>query len=143
MFLIEKEEVMAEIKKINDYMEKCLWMDFTLCQSSWGSIEFYGAIDQTYNNYVDNYEIKLVFDYPHFVSSLFSWTAKPSRPFINLCSVEKEAEMIMKYNVEQGNYIFEINAEGYDSPPIIVSAKKIACEILNEKPFPSVHERVE
>ena len=43
--------------------------------------------------------------------------------------------MNTKYRVELGNYIFEISAEGYDCPPIIVAAKKISCEILNEKPF--------
>ena len=136
MFLVKKEEINAEINKINEYLSKCLWMDFTLCLSNWGLIEIYGAIDLSYN-YVENYAIKLMFEYPHFVSSLFTWTAEPSRPFISLCSADKEGEMNTKYRIELGNYVFEINAEDYDYPPIIIIAKKIVCEILNEKPFSS------
>ena len=137
MFLVKKEEINAEINKVNEYLSKCLWMEFTLGQSSWGLLELYGAIDQTYNNYVDNYEIKLMFEYPHFVSSLFTWKAEPSRPFISLCAADKVGEMNTKYRIELGNYVFEINAEDYDYPPIIIIAKKIVCEILNEKPFSS------
>jgi len=135
MFLIKKVHILTEIKKINEYLKKCLWMDFTLCQSHNGHIEFFGAIDQTYNNYIDNYEIKIVFEQPYFISSLFSWTMDPSRPAINLVSEDEEYELNTKYKIELGNYLFKINVEDFESPPIIIAAKKIGCEILNENPF--------
>jgi len=136
MFIMKKEEVISEISKINSYLRKCLWMDFALCQSHFGKLELYGAIDQTYNNYVDNYEIKIEFEQPHFVSSLFSWQIDTSKPFIQLVSEEEESALNTKYRVEQGNYIFIINAEDFESPPIFIAAKRITCKILNENPFP-------
>lgn len=136
MFLMKKEEVQIEITKINEYLSKCSWMDFALCQSHFGKIELYGAIDQTYNNYVDNYAIKIEFEQPHFVSSLFSWQTDTSKPFIQLVSEKEEVELNTKYQVEFGNYIFKINAEDFDNPPIVIAAKKIICLILNENPFP-------
>lgn len=136
MFLMKKEEVEIEITKINEYLSKCSWMDFALCQSHFGKIELYGAIDQTYNNYVDNYAIKIEFEQPYFVSSLFSWQIDTSKPFIQLVSEREEVEINTKYQVEHGNYIFKINAEDFDNPPIVIVAKKIFCLILNENPFP-------
>ena len=111
-------------------------MDFTLYQSHAGKIELYGAIDQTYNNYVDNFEIKIEFEQPHFVSSLFSWQMDASKLFIRLLSGEEASEINTKYQVEQGNYIFRINAENFETSPILIAAKKIACEIRNKNPFP-------
>ena len=111
---MKKEEVQTEIIKINEYLSKCSWMDFTLFQSNLGKIELYGAIDQTYNNYVDNYAIKIEFEQPYFVSSLFSWQTDTFKPFIQLVSDEEELELNTKYRVELGNYIFKINAEDFD-----------------------------
>lgn len=136
MFIMKPEEVQIEIDKINNYIKLCSWMDFVLCQLNFGQIELYGAIDQTYNNYVDNYEIKLIFEQPHFISSLFSWQADTSKLFIQLASEAEEIEMNSKYRVEQENYIFKINIDDYENSPIFIAAKKITCEILNENPFP-------
>jgi len=36
-----------------------------------------------------------------------------------------------------GNYIFKINVEDFEKPPIFIAAKKIICKILNENPFPA------
>lgn len=136
MFIVNKEEIQGEVKKINEYLNRCTWMDFTLYQSHFGKVELYGAIDQTYNNYVDNYAIKIDFEQPYFVSSLFSWQTDISKSFIQLVCGEEEAEFNIKYQIEMGNYFFRINAEGFDKPPIFIVAKKLVCKILNEYPFP-------
>ena len=132
---MKREEIKSEMIKINSYLSKCLWMDFTLCQSDFVKIELYGTIDQTYNNYVDNYEIKIEFEQPHFVSSVFCWQLDTSKPFIQLVSEKEEYELNTKYQVEQGNYIFKINAEDFENTSIFIAAKKITCKILNENPF--------
>jgi len=103
MYIVKKEDVLKEINKINNYLSKCMWMDFTYAQSHCGKIELFGAIDQTYNNYIDNYEIKVVFEHPHFVSSLFSWSLDTSKLFIQLCIDEEEKEMNDKYQIELGS----------------------------------------
>jgi len=136
MFLMNNEEIQNEINKINNYLAKCSWMDFVLCQSNFGKIELYGAVDQTYNNYVDNYAIKIEFELPHFISSLFSWQTDTSKPFIQLVDAEEESELNIKYRVEQGNYIFKISVEDFEKPPIFIAAKKITCKIINDNPFP-------
>ena len=135
MFIMKKEEVLHEIAKINDYLGKCMWMDFVLCQSNFAKIELFGAIDQSYNNYVDNYAIKIEFEQPHFVSSVFYWQADTSKPCIELVSEKEAYELNTKYQVEQGNYIFKINAENFENTPMLIAAKRITCKILNENPF--------
>jgi len=30
MFIMNKDEVLVEIKKINEYIKKCSWMDFEM-----------------------------------------------------------------------------------------------------------------
>ena len=127
---MNKKEVLIELGKINSYLNKCLWMDFEFCMIDGSRVAMVGKISQSYNQS----DIEILFEYPHFVSSPFMWTSDPSKPFINLCAADKEAEMNTKYRVELGSYVFEINAEDYDIPTIIVIAKKISCVILNEKP---------
>jgi len=136
MFLMKKEDIQKEISKINCYLENCMWMEFTLCQANWGKVELFGSIDQTTNNYIDNYAIKIEFEQPHFISSLFSWQIDTTKPFIQLITDEDGAAINDKYRTEFGNYIFNINVEDYESSPIFIAAKKITCNIINENPFP-------
>ena len=137
MTIMKKEEVEATIIEINKYLQRCLWMDFTLSRSDGGQIDMFGAIDQTYNNYIDNYEIKVVFEQPHFFSGIFSWSLDKTKPFIEMCSDDETTELNIKYAVEQGNYIFKINAGGFETSSIFLASKKIHCQILNYEPFPS------
>lgn len=131
MFLMEKEEVQSELKKINDFLSICSWMDFEFCQMSASQVVIAGSIDQSYNKHA----IHIKFEQPYFISSLFLWTTDTSKPFIQLVSKEEEFEMNTNYQVEQGNYIFKINVEDFETPPIFIAAKKILCNILNENLF--------
>ncbi|APB73333.1 hypothetical protein H7K28_12740 [Paenibacillus polymyxa] len=126
------DEVNVEIDKINTYLSRCLWMDFEFCRMNAGQIVLSGSIDQS----SDEYAIDIEFEQPYFVSTLFLWHGDTSKIFIELANDEEAMEMNQKYNVEFGNYIFKISVEGFDSPPIIIVAKKISCKILNDNPFP-------
>lgn len=130
MFLMKREEVEIEIGRINSYLSKCLWMDFEFCRMDAGKIVLAGSIDQSYNKY----EIDIEFECPHFVSTLFSWHTDTSKPFIQLVSEEEEFEINTNYHVELGNYIFKIDVEDFENPPIFIAAKKIFCNILDETP---------
>ncbi|QDY86403.1 hypothetical protein FQU75_09410 [Paenibacillus polymyxa] len=126
------DEVNVEIDKINTYLSRCLWMDFEFCRMNAGQIVLSGSIDQS----SDEYAIDIEFEQPYFVSTLFLWHGDTAKIFIELANDEEAMEMNQKYNVEFGNYIFKISVEGFDSPPIIIVAKKISCKILNDNPFP-------
>ncbi|MBZ6441308.1 MULTISPECIES: hypothetical protein [Paenibacillus] len=132
MFIMNLDEVNVEIDKINTYLSRCLWMDFEFCRMNAGQIVLSGSIDQS----SDEYAIDIEFEQPYFVSTLFLWHGDTSKIFIELANDEEAMEMNQKYNVEFGNYIFKISVEGFDSPPIIIVAKKISCKILNDNPFP-------
>jgi hypothetical protein len=132
MLLMSKAEVQNEINKINTYLGACLWMDFEFCQMNASQVVIAGTIDQSYGKY----DIEISFEQPHFVSTLFLWNTDTSKPVIQLVSEEEEFEFNTKYRVEQGNYIFKINVEDFEKPPIFIAAKKITCKILNENPFP-------
>ncbi|WP_211201797.1 hypothetical protein [Paenibacillus peoriae] len=132
MFIMNLDEVNVEIDKINTYLSRCLWMDFEFCRMNAGQILLSGSIDQSN----DEYAIDIEFEQPYFVSTLFLWHGDTSKIFIELANDEEAMEMNQKYNVEFGNYIFKISVEGFDSPPIIIVAKKISCKILNDNPFP-------
>ena len=132
MFLMKKDEVQSELKRINDYLSKCSWMDFEFCQINASQVVMLGSIDQSFNKHA----IDIRFEQPHFVSSLLLWKADTSKPFIQLASKEEELEINTNYRVEQGNYIFKINVEDFEKPPIFIAAKMILCDILDKNPFP-------
>ena len=128
---MSNEEVLVEIKKINDYLIKCLWMDFEFCQMNGFQIVMAGSIDQSYSKNAINIE----FEHPNYVSSLFSWQTDTSKPFIELANNEEALDINEKFNIEHGNYIFKIYTESFKPVPMFIAAKKITCKILDEKPF--------
>jgi len=131
----EKLIINDEINKINSYMKNCLWMDFTLVECYGGSIEMYGAVSQTWNNYKDSYAIKIIFERPFYVSCLLEWTSDNTMPFICLVEGEEECNFNDKLLIERGNYIFKIAVEDFDKSPIYIVAQGVKSEILNENPF--------
>ena len=140
MSKMKKEEVLAELEKINEYLQKCLWMEFTISESNWGRVEMIGAIDQAWNNYVDNYAIKLVFKLPYFISSLISWNADTTKPIIQLLDKKEVLKLKKWFRAGERYYVFKINTEFSGDPPGYVVAEGIECVILNKSPFGSFDE---
>ena len=125
------EEINAEILKINNYLKKCLWMDFEFASMDGGDIVVAGRIDTSY----DEFAINIEFGTPFYISSLLSWHLDDSKPFIELVAEDEKQKIDDKYQVEQGNYIFKINAENFEIAPIVIASKSLKAEIVNENPF--------
>lgn len=127
------DEVNLEIDKINTYLSNCLWMDFEICQMNFIKTVMSGRIDSS----SDKYMIDIEFEQPHFISSLFTWTADTSKPFIGLASEDEFVEMNKKYRIEQGNYVFKIYMEDFEDSAIFIASKKIVCNIINNDSYHS------
>jgi hypothetical protein len=124
------EEVEKEIDKINKYLKNCLWMDFELSYSRGKEVIISGSIDMSQNNYA----VDIYFEEPFHISSLFFWHTDTQKTFIELVKGSEKLYMNTKYNIEEGNYIFKIYPENYESF-IYIIAKKIKCNIINQNPF--------
>lgn len=48
---MNNKNIEIEISRINEYLEKCLWMDFEICQMSFIRVEVAGRIDSSVNEY--------------------------------------------------------------------------------------------
>lgn len=125
------EEIEGEILKINDYLEKCLWMDFEFARIDAGNIVVAGRIDTSYNDFA----ISIDFGVPFYISSLLTWQLDDSKPFIELITGIERKIIVVKYQVEIGNHIFKINAEDFETAPIIIASHGLKCEIVDETPF--------
>lgn len=125
------EEINSEILKVNNYLKKCLWMDFEFASVDGGDIVAAGRIDTSY----DEFAINIDFRKPYYLSSLLYWNLNNSKPFIELVAGKEMWKVIDKYEVEEGNYIFKINAEDFDTAPIIIASKGLKAEIINKDPF--------
>lgn len=128
---VKKDEISKEIFKINDYLERCLWMDFEFAKLNGGNIVIAGRVDTSY----DEYSCNLDFGTPFYISSLFSWHLDDSKPFIEFLDGIEEQEFIDKYQIEHGNFIFKINAEDFETAPIFIASQSLKFEIINENPF--------
>ncbi|MCG0685635.1 hypothetical protein ACSX7Y_16350 [Lactiplantibacillus plantarum subsp. plantarum] len=125
------EEINSEILKVNNYLKKCLWMDFEFASVDGGDIVVAGRIDTSY----DEFAINIDFGKTYYLSSLLYWNLNNSKPLIELAAGKEMWEIIDKYQVEGGNYIFKINAEDFDTAPIIIASKGLKVEIINKDPF--------
>ena len=106
-------------------------MDFEFASVDGGDIVVAGRIDTSY----DEFAINIDFGKPYYLSSLLYWNLNNSKPFIELAAGKEMWEIIDKYQVEGGNYIFKINAEDFDTAPIIIASKGLKVEIINKDPF--------
>ncbi|MGP5431372.1 hypothetical protein ACTXNW_18455 [Enterococcus malodoratus] len=125
------EEIKNEIFKINKYLEKCLWMDFEFALMNAGNIVAAGRIDTSINEFAINID----FGRPFYISTLLTWQLDDSRPFIEFVTGDEERTIIDKYKVERGNYIFKINAEDFETSPILIASHTLTCEIVDDSPF--------
>lgn len=128
---MEREKIENEVSKINEYLEKCLWMDFECARMNGGTILISGRVDIS----SDEFAIDIEFESPYYVASLLSWELDDSRCFIELLSIDEEVAANTKYQVERGNWLFKINAENFEEAPIFIAAQNIRCNILVENPF--------
>lgn len=131
MFLMNSDEVLEEMNKINNYLNKCLWMDFELCKLNFVKTVISGKVDISLNEYA----IDIEFEYPYCVLSPFFWKTDTTKPFIELASKDEFIELNRRYMIEEGNYVFKIYMEDFNDSAIYIAAKKIKCIINNEKPF--------
>ncbi|MDO1573811.1 hypothetical protein Q0G01_08075, partial [Lactiplantibacillus plantarum] len=60
------EEINSEILKVNNYLKKCLWMDFEFASVDGGDIVVAGRIDTSY----DEFAINIDFGKTYYLSSL-------------------------------------------------------------------------
>lgn len=126
-----KNEIVNELDKINGYLRKCMWMDFEFAQMNESNVLIGGRKDISY----DEWAIEINFGNPFYVTTLFSWQLDNSKPFIELVEGDEMWDIINKYQVEEGNYIFKINAEDFETAPIVIASKSLKAEIINENPF--------
>lgn len=124
------EEIENEISKINRYLNTCLWMDFEICEMSFIKIEVAGRVDRSINDYA----ISIEFEQPYFVSGLLTWGLETSEDFIKLADSLEFVEFNKRYRIEQGKYLFRINAENFEEG-VYIAASKIKCNICVANPF--------
>ncbi|WP_321388362.1 hypothetical protein [uncultured Enterococcus sp.] len=128
---MKREEIENEVLKINNYLDKCLWMEFECTRMNEGKILISGRIDISSSEFA----IDIEFENPYYVASLMSWQLDDSRSFIELLSGDDEMAANDKYQVEKGNLLFKVNAEDFNEAPIFIAAQNIKCSILIENPF--------
>lgn len=127
---MDLESIKVEIGKINNYLDKCLWMDFEVNQMGLSKVEIAGQIDPTYHKYA----ISIEFELPTFISGLFYWSYNDSKKFMRLANEEEFWEIDGKYGIEKGKYLFAIDLEDAREPFYIASSG-IKCIIYDENPF--------
>ena len=114
-----------ELSAINEYLSKHEWMDFEFRFKDNGAIELYGDIDKYFAHYES---IVIEFIQPkHINGTLCHIPFSKGKPFIELVS-ESEAKKSIGIRINEGEYIFKINAD--DDVPAWVVSKSIKCNIL-------------
>lgn len=121
-------KIEEEIEKINNYVKKHMWMDFSYEYITNSEIKIVGSIDLSYE---ELYSIEIFFTLVSSVATtLYDWSKDNAKPFIQLVSKE---EILKKLDyVNDDSYFFKINVEGYPDAPIWIVAKSIKCNILKE-----------
>ncbi len=125
------ENINNEIFKINEYLKKCLWMDFEVCQTSFIQAEIAGRKDSSINKYA----ISIIFEQPYFIQGPLFWSLDNDKNFINLASEQEFTEINTKYQIEEGYYLFKIIMEDFEGNAFYIAATGLKCNIYEKNPF--------
>lgn len=129
------EQVQEELKKINDYLSQCLWMDFDYKEIyvvhkdvKEIQIRLRGSIDLDWEGYE---AIEIIFSEPYYISTYFDrYSNVEGKPFIQLGNAEEYFGIEDKPTAP--GYLFYFNAEGYEKSPIYIYCESIRCNILKD-----------
>ena len=121
-------KIEEEIEKINSFVKKFMWMDFSYEYITEYEIKIIGTTDLSYE---ECNEIEIYFtNVSNILSTLFDWTKDDDKPLIELISKE---EILKKMDyIGEKRYCFRMNADGYSDGPIWIVAESIKCKILKE-----------
>lgn len=128
---MNNKNIEIEISRINEYLNKCLWMDFEICQMSFIRVEVAGRIDSSVNEYA----IAVIFEQPTFIQGPLYWNLDSSKKFIELASVKEFTEINKNYQIEEGSILFKIYMDDFVESGVYIAAKNIKCKIYIENPF--------
>jgi len=123
---MNRSEVENVVEKINNYLSRKHWMDFEVTQYTNYKLLITGSIDPSSTSS----EIKIEFEGVYFASLLFDWKTNTSDLVVELVEEYKVDEVISKFRIEKGTYIFKFYAEDYPSDfGCFIGAKSISCAI--------------
>ena len=113
-----------QIKIINEYLKKQLWMDFEMSNMNRGFLKLFGFLDEA-----DDDKIIIVFKQPYTVLCNFFFTYEGKGDFISIVEGEETYQINRSYGVTQGNVIFKISNTNIESDMFII-AKEIEVQIM-------------
>ncbi len=116
--------MLDQIDKINEYLEKQLWMDFEMYSMNRGAVEIVGFLDEAGSD-----KIKIKFEQPYMILCSFSFSYSGEGQFISIVEGKDAYEINKEYKVTVGNIIFKISNTNIEKE-IYIIAKDIKMEIL-------------
>ncbi|MBO4989474.1 MAG: hypothetical protein J6D37_04000 [Clostridia bacterium] len=130
------EQVMHEVEKINAYVKKPLWLDFTfkeiykIDEAKDFRIVLIGSEDLFWEGYES---IEIIFKTPSYISAklLDCFSPCEGKAFIEVVSDVKKSPLKDADFICEG-YLFKFNMDCYDFSPIWIYAEEICCNILKE-----------
>lgn len=125
---MQRYEVERVVKKLNKYIEKELWFDFTVISLLQDEIIIQGGLSLSYP------DIEIKFKGIFFTSLLMDWKTNTSQSSLFLLNGEEEKQMNLKLKVEQSHFIFKFLAEAYsEEVELLIVAKQISYRLLTVK----------
>ena len=112
-----------EIKNLNEFLRKELWMDFEMCSIGRGKIELHGFLDEA-----DDDMVIITFESPYMVDCVFFFTYEGKGDFISIIDGEEAYRVNRKYDITKGNILFKLSNTNISTDMIIV-AEKISIRI--------------
>lgn len=111
-----------EVKKLNNYLKKQLWMDFELDNIDPGTVVLFGYWDE-----LGETKIEIKFKEPHMISCNLLLKYEGKKDFIEIVEGEEARQINMKYGVIIGNNIFRIAGADIEADMFIVAKEIEVC----------------
>lgn len=106
----KETEIEEVIKRINEFLQEQLWMDFEIIEYSKLCLKIIGSID------ISNAPtMELILRDVFFISAPLNWQTDTSKNVITLLKDEDAKKINLQFQVEQGYHIIKIDPEDYPS----------------------------
>ena len=115
----ENMNVKNKIDQINALISQNPWMDMEILNLKSNNLTVSGSIDFTYGH-----SIEIMFEEVFHMSLNSEWKSDTAQPVLHLVEGEEAIQIYQKHQIEQGNFVFKIIAEGFDTP-FYIAAKAL------------------
>ena len=126
---MDEEQARRAVDEINAHLLQMPWLDFEVMEYRGETLVVRGSLDTS-----TSHDVEIKFKGVFFVSLPVEWKTDTRRPPLAVMMAEEAAALNRRFQVEQGNHIFQFTPEDYPQEfGCLICAREISFDVVKPR----------